>query len=382
MRIVHIITRLIVGGAQENTILTCRGLHERGLKVTLLTGPETGPEGDMFAQAARYGIDVKVIQNLRRAISPVRDLLALVELVAALKRLKPDVVHTHSSKAGILGRLAGRLAAVGSVVHTIHGLPFFPYQRRVVNMTYILAERIAAEWVDGIVTVADDMIEQACAARVAPREKFVTIHSGLDTQAFHRDPVRGRQTREQLEIPEDAFVVGKIARLAPLKGHEFLLMALEQLMGRYENLWCLLVGDGSLRGDIEKKLRQFSWGHRVRLTGLVDPGEVPQLLWTMDALVHTSVHEGLPRAVVQGLLAGLPVVAFDLDGAREVIEPGKNGYLVEPGSVHNLVEALDRVIGGTGPVNTPSAEMRAALAERFSWQRMVDRLERLYSSLT
>ena len=381
MRIVHIITRLIVGGAQENTILTCRGLRERGHKVTLLTGPETGPEGDMFAQAAGYGIEVEVIPSLRRAISPVRDTVALVELVAALKRLKPDVVHTHSSKAGILGRLAGRIAGAGSVVHTIHGLPFFPYQRPMVNMTYILAERMAAKWADKIVTVADDMIEQAVAARVAPREKFVTIYSGLDAQSFRRKPVRGRQMREKLGILEDAFVVGKLARLAPLKGHEFLLKALEQLMGRYGNLWCLLVGDGSVRGDIEKKLRQFSWGDRVRLPGLIDPDQVPQMLWAMDALVHTSLHEGLPRAVVQGLLAGLPVVAFDLDGAREVIEPGKNGYLLEPGSVQDLLEALDSILAGAGPVKAPSAKTRAGLAERFSWQRMVDRLEELYCSL-
>ena len=143
MRIVHIITRLIIGGAQENTVLTCRGLAQHGHEVTILTGPETGPEGDMFATAKDYGIRLGIIKNLRRDISPYRDIAAIPELVLALRRLAPDVVHTHCSKAGILGRLAARLAGVKVVVHTIHGLPFFSYQSRITNQAYILAERIA-----------------------------------------------------------------------------------------------------------------------------------------------------------------------------------------------------------------------------------------------
>ena len=382
MQIVHIITRLIVGGAQENTILTCRGLRLRGHEVILLTGPETGAEGDMFAQTADYGVEVEVVRHLRRAIHPVHDALGLLELVRALRRLKPDVVHTHSSKAGILGRLAARIAGVPVIAHTIHGLPFFGYQSRFVNSVYILAERMAANRTDAIVAVADDMIVQACQAGVAPRNKFTTVYSGLETNAFVRDVVEGQRTRESLGIPADAFVVGKVARLAPLKGHEFLLSALDELMPQHKNLWCLLVGDGALRADIEKRLAKSSWGHRVRLTGLIDPSRVPKILWAMDMLVHTSLHEGLPRAVVQGLLAGLPVVAFDLDGAREVIDPGKTGYLVKPGCLADLVESMESIISGTGTVKAPSADVRTELAQRFSWQRMVEQLEGLYLSLT
>jgi len=381
MRIVHVITRLIVGGAQENTILSCRGLRLRGHEVILLTGPETGAEGDMLAQTVASGVEVEVIRHLRRAIQPVHDVLGLAELVIALKRLKPDVVHTHSSKAGILGRLAGRIAGVPVIVHTIHGLPFFGRQSRFINGVYILAERVAANWAHGIVAVADDMIAQACQARVAPRKKFTTVYSGLETGAFYRDAVQGQQMRERLSIPPEVFVVGMVARLAPLKGHEFLLSALDELMVRHGSLWCLLVGDGALRSGIEKRLVKSFWGDRVRLTGLIDPSQVPQMLWAMDMLVHTSLHEGLPRAVVQGLLASLPVVAFDLDGAREVIRAGKTGYLVKPGCLADLVQSMECIISGTGSVRAPSADMRAELAQRFSWQRMVEQLEGLYLSL-
>ena len=381
MRIVHIITRLIIGGAQENTVLTCRGLAQHGHEVTILTGPETGPEGDMFATAKDYGIRLGIIKNLRRDISPYRDIAAIPELVSALRRLAPDVVHTHCSKAGILGRLAARLAGVKVVVHTIHGLPFFSYQSRITNQAYICAERIASSWADKIVTVADDMIRQACAARIAPGKKFITVYSGLEVDAFSPNTARGRQIRQCLGIPTEAFVVGKVARLAPLKGHKFLLEALKQLMSRYENLWCLLVGDGILRPTIEAQLRRNGLAERVRLTGLLDPAQIPEMLWAMDMLVHTSLHEGLPRAVVQGLLAGLPVAAFDLDGAGEVIDPNRTGYLLKPGSVPDLVRAIESVLAGTGPVKAPSAQVRAELADRFCWERMVDILEKLYYSM-
>ena len=381
MRIVHIITRLIVGGAQENTVLSCRGLAERGHTVTLLTGPETGPEGEMFIAAEKYGIRVEVISSLRRNISPLRDLASVAELVAAMRRLRPDVVHTHSSKAGIVARLAGRVAGVRCVVHTIHGLPFFSYQGWLANRAYVLAERLAARWADRLVVVADDMTRQACAARVAPRQKFVTIRSGLETESFRPCVSRGEQLRRALGIPCDAFVVGKVARLVPLKGHEYLLGALKEVMGRHANVWCLLVGDGSLRSDIERELQRSKLADRVRLTGLIEPGRVPETLWAMDMLVHTSLHEGLPRAVVQGLLAGLPVAAFDLDGASEVIERDRTGYLIKPCSVPELVEAIEGVLTGSGPVKRPSADVRAELEERFSWERMVDSLEELYYSL-
>ena len=336
----------------------------------------------MFAQAARDGFEVQVIENLRRNLHPVHDVRGLIELVTALRRIKPDVVHTHSSKAGILGRLAARLAGVPLVVHTIHGLPFFSYQNGFVNGVYILAERLAAHWADAIVAVADDMVDQACRARLAPREMFTTVYSGLETRSFFRDAAQGLRMRKELGIPDNAFVIGKVARLAPLKGHEFLLDALDDLMPSHDNLWCLLVGDGALRADIQKRLADSAWGHRVKLAGLVDPGQVPRMLWAMDVLVHTSLHEGLPRAVVQGLLAGLPVVAFDLDGAREVISSGVTGYLVRPGSVADLTAAIDSVVSGTGPVKAPSSDVRAELAERFSWQRMVEQLEGLYVSVS
>ena len=222
MKIVQLITRLIVGGAQQNVLLTCRGLIERGHHLTLLTGPETGVEGDMFNTARDYGIRVEIIGNLRRNILPVHDVRAMPELLKNLRRLGPDIVHTHSSKAGILGRFAAGLLNCPVVIHTIHGLPFFRGQNALRNWIYILAERLAATQADRIIAVADAMVAQALAARLAPADKFTTLYAGFDTESFSRDPRRAAAVRKELAIPADAFVVGKIARLAPGKGHQFL----------------------------------------------------------------------------------------------------------------------------------------------------------------
>ncbi len=382
MRIVQLITRLIIGGAQQNVLLTCRGLRQRGHDVTLLTGPETGVEGGMFDVADDYEIRVRVIHHLRRNLLPVHDICAMVELVKALRQLRPDIVHTHCSKAGILGRFAARLAGVPVVIHTVHGLPFFGGQNIVVNRAYKLAERLAATQADRIVAVAQAMVSQAVTAGVARPEKFTTLCAGFDTERFTAADAQQRASiRKELGIAGDAFVIGKVARLAPGKGHEFLLDALGPLMERHGNLWCLLVGDGVLRSTIEARLKQMGIERRVRLAGLVSPDRVREMLWAMDMLVHTSDHEGLPLVLVQGLLAGLPVASFDLDGAREVIESDKMGYLLEAGKVDQFVGAIEATINGRGPAKSISEQDRARLAGRFSWVRTVEGLEKLYGSL-
>lgn len=382
MKIVQIITRLIIGGAQQNVLLTCRGLCQRGHDVTLLTGPETGAEGCMFDVAKDYGIRVRIIHHLRRNLLPINDICAVRELAKVLRQLGPEVVHTHSSKAGILGRFAARLAGVPVVVHTVHGLAFYRGQNFLVNRAYKFAERLAATQADRIVAVAQAMVSQAVAAGVAGPEKFITIYAGFDTESFSPATARQRaRVREALGIPAEAFVVGKLARLAPGKGQQFLIESLGPLMKRHENLWCLLVGDGVLRTTIEAQIKQLGIDGRVRLAGLVSPDRVGKMLWAMDMLVHTSDHEGLPLVLVQGLLAGLPVAAFDLDGASEVIESDKIGYLLKAGAHEELIGAIEATISGRGSAKGLSEQARASLAKRFSWVSTVAGLEELYSSL-
>src|SRR5688572_30742266 len=184
MRIVHVITRLIIGGAQENTLLSCEGQHDRGHDVTLITGPPMGPEGSLMERAERYGYRVDVVDEMRRSVLPVKDFRTYRQLLRRIKALEPDVVHTHSSKAGILGRWAADRAKVPAIIHTIHGLAFTASTSRMVNSAYKALERQTAPITTKIVCVADAMRDQSLAAGVGTADQYVTVYSGMETAPF------------------------------------------------------------------------------------------------------------------------------------------------------------------------------------------------------
>ncbi len=365
MKICHVITRLIVGGAQENTLATCRGLRQRGHQVDLVIGPQTGPEGSLLPQAG--DLPITVINDLRREPNPWRDACACVALTRFFRARRHDIVHTHSGKAGILGRLAARLAGVPVVVHTIHGPSFYPYQNPLGNWLFRWLEQLAAEWTTHFVSVADAMTEQYRAAGVGG--KFVTIHSGMNLEPFL-----------QIE-PKRGFVVGKIARLFRLKGHEFLLEAAPRIVEAVPSVKFLLVGDGIYRARYERWAERLGLRDRFEFVGLVPPSEIPRYVAQMDVLVHLSLREGLPRALPQALAAGKPVVAFDVDGAREVCRDGETGFLIRPGDTTALADAVIRLLQDRALAETMGARGRELVRAQFTEERMVEQIEQLYRRL-
>ena len=378
MRIVHIITRLIVGGAQENTLLSCEGQHRHGHDVTLITGPPVGPEGSLMARARAGGYGVEVIEALGRSIGPIKDWRSFGQLVERLRELRPDVVHTHSSKAGILGRRAARRAGVGVVIHTIHGLAFTASRWRVVNYAYKVAERRAAPLANRIVCVADAMRDMSLAAGIGVPQQYVTIYSGMATQAFLAPPVERDLVRQRLGISEDQVVVGTIARLFHLKGHEDLLEMAPELCRRYAKLRFLWIGDGILRQPFERQMSQMGLRDRFILSGLVEPERIPELTAAMDLLVHPSRREGLARALPQAALAGKPVITYDIDGAAEGLQDGISGFLIRPFDKARLAEAMRSLLDDAQKRHTMGLAGRAFALGRFDADVMVDALETLY----
>jgi len=271
MRIVHVITRLIVGGAQENTLISCEGQHARGHEVTLITGPAIGPEGSLMERALGGGYRVEVVDQMRRAILPGKDYSTYRWLVKRLREIAPDVVHTHSSKAGIIGRYAAAKAGVPAVIHTIHGLAFTASRSAVVNGFYKFLERRAAPITTKIVTVADAMKEQSLAAKIGRAEQYVTVYSGMETEGFLRPAVRREEVRRRLGLGEEDVVAGTIARLFHMKGHEDLLAMAPRLCGEFARLKFLWVGDGILRGRFEEEIGRMGLKERFIFTGLVPP---------------------------------------------------------------------------------------------------------------
>ncbi|MHC4608362.1 MAG: glycosyltransferase family 4 protein [Planctomycetota bacterium] len=375
--VVHVITRLILGGAQENTLLTCEGLHERpGYRATLVTGPAIGPEGELFRYAESKGLRVVVIDAMRRAVHPWRDLVSFLKLFAFFRRERPDVVHTHSAKAGILGRMAARLAGVPHIVHTVHGLPFHANLSALENGLALWAEQFGALFCDRMVAVGEVMKRKAVAARLA-RDVDV-VYSGMRVRDFLEAPPQ-REARRRLGIAEKAEVVTVVARLAPLKGHDHLIDAAARIRARRPDLTLVFVGDGTLRARLERRAAEA--GVPVVFAGLVEPGRIPEYLAAADVIAHASFREGLPRVAPQALLAGRPVVAFDCDGAREVVLDGVTGRLVPPGDTARLAEALEGLLARPAERRAMGEEGRRRFAERFDARRMVDRLDGIYRAL-
>lgn len=378
MRICHIITRLIIGGAQENTLLSCEGLHARGHEVVLMVGPETGPEGSLIDEARRHGYQVRVIDNLRRAVSPVRDYRALRELREALRDVRPEIVHTHSSKAGVLGRIAARDTGVPVIIHTIHGSSFNRTQSPPVRWLYASLERYCAEFTDRIVSVADAMSAQAIAAGVAPPEKFTTVYSGTRTEWFDPSRYDRAAVRASWGVSPQDVVAGTVARLFRNKGYEQLIPAMRRAVDACPSLRFVWVGDGAQRAEYEAELSRLGLRDRVHLTGLVPPGQVATMLAGMDLLVHASQWEGLPRAAVQALLMQVPVVSFDIDGAPEVVRPGETGELVPLNDTVGLAAAMIRLAQDAAMRQRYGAAGRLLCLERFDATRMVEQLELIY----
>jgi glycosyltransferase involved in cell wall biosynthesis len=381
MKTVHFITRLIIGGAQENTLLTVEDQHrDYGDEVSLITGPGLGPEGSLEERARAGGCPLHILPRLFRHISPTDDWASYREFVRLLSKIKPDVVHTHSGKSGILGRAAAAKLGI-PVVHTIHGPSFFRGQNFVPYQVYLRAERWAGRRTDRFISVCDAMTDQYVAAGVAPRERFITIYSGMEVEAFLHPPRSPGDVRAELGIPPEAVVIGKIARLFPLKGHEFVLEIAPKLVKRHPNVVFLFVGDGILRSDFERRIAAAGLQAHFRFTGLVPPHRVPELVNAMDIVVHASLREGLARVLPQGLIAGKPVVSYDIDGAREVCITGETGYLLPPESTKELADALSSLIIDPDLRRRLGETGRSRFTEPFRHETMTRRIREVYTEV-
>ena len=379
MKIVHVITRLIVGGAQENTVLTCRGLFAAGHDVTLAAGVETGPEGSLWAAAEASGCRLVRLQAMARSVNPVQDVRAVGELQRLLTELRPDVVHTHSSKAGIIGREAAHRSGVPVVVHTIHGMAFNRTQGMLARGLYTILERRAGEQTTAFVTVADSMTRQAVAAGLGPVERFTTIRSGMETERFGPNASQRREMRERWGLDGGEVVVGTIARLFDNKGYDELIEAMPGALRREPRLRFVWVGDGSRRGQFERRLVALGLRDRVTMLGLVRPDRVGAIINGFDMVLHASRWEGLPRALVQGLLCEVPAISFDNDGAPEVVIPDETGILVRYGDVAGLADAMVRLAGDARLRQRLGRRGRALCLSEFDWRTMVCRLDELYT---
>lgn len=382
MKVAHVITRMIIGGAQENTLYNCVDLIQHySDDVLLMTGPSQGPEGRLLEQGRGEGVPVREIPHLRRSIHPLHDGQAYRELIRAMQEFKPDVVHTHSAKGGLLGRAAAWKLKVPAVIHTVHGAPFHPYQPWMVRKFFAACERWAAKRCHRMVCVADAMTELMVGEGIAPRDKFTTVYSGMDVEPFLQAAAHRVKIRDELNIPQDAIVIGKIARLFHLKGHEYVIEAASEVVRCHPKVLFLFVGDGILRGELEEAIRARGLQKHFCFAGLVPPQRIPEYLGAMDILVHTSLREGLARALPQALISGVPVVSFDVDGAREVVLSGQTGFLLPPKDVAGVGRGLRELVLDEGLRKKCGQTGREMFTDRFRHQKMTADLRQIYAEV-
>ncbi len=370
---------MIIGGAQENTLLSVIGLADKGHDVVLLTGPTTGPEGRLLEKnveilKSRKNIEIVEYPNLVRAINPIKDVKAYFGLKDYFKKSNFDVVHTHSSKAGIIGRAAAWAVGVPFVVHTIHGQAFHRYEKWWKNSLYILLERYASKKCHRILAVAQAMIDQAVENKTAERAKCKVVYSGMDIESF-LNAKHDLDLKKKLGIKPDALIVGTLARLFHLKGYDHIVRIARDAIQQVPNALFLLIGDGILRDRLEKEIAEAGLKEHFVFAGLISPEQIPNYLSIIDVLVHLSLREGLPRSVVQSLASGKPAVAFNLDGTPEVLINGKTGYITEPYEIDKVANYLITLLSRKNLREEMGNNGRELVKHKFDWKTMVRELE-------
>ena len=379
IKVINPITRLIVGGAQETVIETCACINKDRFETQIVAGPQTGPEGELISEVKKRQIPLTLIPELVREINPVKDFIAAYKLVKLFKREQPHIVHTHSSKTGIIGRWAARLAGVPVIVHTVHGWGHHPYQQPLIQKIYIFAEQKTVPFTDKLIAVSTLNVDKGLKDHIGTREKYVVIHSCINLDDFSRPKVDPLSLRKALGIDAASPVVGTVSRLSHQKNPlDFVRMA-AQVKKEIPTAQFLFVGDGPLRAETEALIRELHLEQDIILAGL--RMDVPDLLHAMDIFALTSLWEGLPRVIPQAMIAGLPVVANNVDGNAEIIRDGVNGFLTPPGDISLMAERIVRLLKDQPLKQAIVAQGRETAAQEFSLHDMVKKIETLYDEL-
>ena len=361
LRTLHVITRLTLGGSAENTLATMLALEAAGYAGSLAVGVAASDAASVN-DARRRGATLHDVPGLGREVGP-RDAAALVRLWRLMRAQQPAIVHTHTSKAGFIGRLAARLAGVPVVIHQPHGHIFYGYYGPRRTAFYVALERLAARWTDRIVTLTERGIDEHLARGIGERAQYRAVPSGVPTAELRAAaPTRG-VARARLRLPDDAFVVVGLGRFVPVKGFDVLITALPTLAAAVPSTCVLLVGDGPERVALEAQAGRLGVRDRLRFTGVTP--DIAVCLAAADVLAAPSRNEGMGRALVEGMALGLPVVGSEVGGIPAVIADGETGWLVPPGDAAALAEALVE-LGRDAALCAKLGAAAAARAEAFS----------------
>ena len=378
MKVLHVITRLDRGGSARAVLNLAEGLKRRGFDVVLVTGLSKEPEEEVDSFNKRTGIPCYIIPGLVRDISPLKDLSTLLRLVRILRIEMPDILHTHTSKAGFLGRLAGRIARIRHIVHTTHGHIFYGYFGRLKTWFFIQLERIAAHLCDRIIVLTSLEKDDYVRAGIGRADTILPIYPGIDLNQYFKKKSKDTDIKKELSIEKDSPLIGWVGRLEGIKGCFDFLKAARLVLDRYPGSYFLMAGDGPLRTDLNDWIVKNSMDGRVLLLGY--RRDVVRIMNGIDVFVLTSHNEGLGLVVVEAMAAGKPVVATDVGGVSEVVVDGQTGILLPAGEPLRMAEAILRLISDPALASRLGGAGRER-ASLFSIDTMIDRTIELYNDI-
>ena len=374
--VMHVITRLTVGGSSENTVSMIEELERFGYDSTLVLGPQS--EGPTVDDARRRGCRIVELDGLVREVSPARDVAAVLQLYRLFRRARPSIVHTHTSKAGFVGRLAAWLARVPAVIHQPHGHIFYGYWSRPRTALFVALERVAAHWTDTLVALTPREIEENLERGIGRAAQYAVVPSPVPTRALREAAPSRTAARARLGLAPDAYVVAGVGRFVPIKGFDLLVGALAELVARVPGAHLLLIGDGVERGALEAQAAALGVAGRLRISGA--GSDVIELLSAADVLAAPSRNEGMGRVLVEAMALGLPVVGTRVGGIADVILDGECGLVVPPEDAGALAEALVD-LGLDAARRAKLAEGAPPRAEAFSTPVAAAAMRALYDAL-
>lgn len=377
--ILHIITKMAVGGAQMNTLISCRDISKMGYPSAVLTGPEISPEGTFSDLSEKYGIPVYEAPHLVRKLSPCHDIRAYFEIKEIIEKHKFSIVHTHGSKAKFLGRLAASRTKVPvKIVQTVHGWSFFDTMPLFQKAFYSVLEKIGYGLADSNIVVSPHDIRKGVNWGIGKPEDYQLIRSGVEFDSFLKKRGMKKESREMLGIPQDSPVVGTVIRLAPQKHPEAIVDVASRVVAKHSNARFVIVGDGPLSDYMHTYVAELSLQDNFLFLG--SRKDVADILPAFDVFLLTSRSEGLPRAMLEALAVKIPIVATDVGGIAELVNGLKNGFLCAHGDLDCLSSGVIKLL--------ESPELREELLKTvdldlkpFSASIMVEELFHLYTFL-
>lgn len=374
IKVLHIHTLPVVSGSGIHTLITTNGLDKSRYEVEFACAPN----GPLIDRVVSEGIKFRPVRNFVQKISIYNDVMALLELVWLMKREVYDIVHTHNSKAGFVGRLAARIAKVPIVVHTIHGFAFHEFEKPPRQKLFILLERFAARFADKLITVSEPLRHWGLGLGIGRINKYITIYDGIEIDRFKLN-FDIEKKKQEFGIKATDLIVGVVSKLWEGKGHRCILQAARSVVTKVPNVKFMFVGEGYLREELEVLTQQLGLSDYVIFTGFRT--DIPELTAIFDVAILASFFEGLGRVLLEAMVLGKPVIATKVGGIVDVVDDGKTGILVPPNDSAALANAMIKMLLDEDLRLRMGIAGREKIDARFSARTMVSQIEKVYREL-